>query len=230
MKTTTHILTERILYESVQPPMKRTTHILTERMLYDVWLMEDPDHERDEDDCPDWEDIYMRGRRGRDEMVMWANRAVRQGVFKCDVKNGDTIFWMWDDLYRDTGLMFWSEVEGIVLPCPEISEHYGVPSCFRVGEHGFSPDYWISIHHNCVMVYLSDALVEQLEEQRKQNKNTIFEYLKSHTYYLDIYGIRYIQMGSLRSPARLYLALCCGPRCCYRQEWWKAGACVLGVS
>ena len=150
-------------------------HILYEPQLKRMWAKDE-----DEEDAPDWSDMWG------EEMAEWTGRAVREGVL--DVNHGDTIHWLHNNHYRNNGLMFWSEDDGIVFPCTDYDDYGSVPKCFRVGEHGFRPDHWLEyVDHNAV-VFLSDALVEILQKKKDEKKDEQPPFLIS----LEIYGIDYV--------------------------------------
>lgn len=149
-------------------------HIITEPQLKQMWL-------EDENETPNWSDMWG------EEMADWTNRAVRDGILQ-NVKHGDTIHWLHNMHYRNNGLMFWSDVDGVVFPCTDYDDYGSVPPCFRVGEHGFRPDHWFEyVDHNCI-VFLSDALVEILQKKEEKEKEKEKPYLIS----LDIYGVDYV--------------------------------------
>lgn len=167
-------------------------HVLTEEMLLNMWLCDEEarlkearkigeeEEEPDEDDAPEWRNMWG------DEMKIWTNRAVREGVLK-NVKHGDTIHWRSNNQYRNEGLMFWSKNEGVMFPYTDYDDYGSVPPCFRVGEDGFCPGHWVhKVDHNCI-VFLSDALVEKLEKRRKKNKSEG----KMRRFNLDIYDTKY---------------------------------------
>lgn len=141
--------------------------VITDAHLQEMW---------DGEDDPGWE--YMWG----DDMKEWTERAVRTGVLK-NVQHGDTIRWRHNMHYRNEGLMFWSDDGRIVFPCTDYDDYGSVPPCFRVGEHGFRPDHWLKhVDHNCI-VFLSDALVDQLNNAPTSSSRLELQ--------LPIYGVTY---------------------------------------
>ena len=141
-------------------------------MLSQLWMADPANAEADGDDenaeadgdDENWTEM------DDEEMIVWANRAVHQGLIK--PYHGDTIHWISSDRYRNEGLMFWSETNGFMFPWTEIDDYGSVPPHFRVGEHGFRPDHWADrVDHNSI-VFLSDAIVSTLENKRLENAKT----------------------------------------------------------
>jgi len=143
---------------------------------------EDGDSIDDDDSEENWTEM------DDEEMIVWANRAVHQGLIKPN--HGDTIHWISSDRYRNEGLMFWSETDGFMFPWTKIDDYGSVPPHFRVGEHGFRPDHWLDrVDHNCI-VFLSDAIVSTLENTRLENAKMKASDIKFYIS-IEIYGRAY---------------------------------------
>lgn len=185
---------------------KCALHILTEEMLMKMWRRYiDEDVQGGAKMVPDWEEykeIWMRDPEVPEEddgakmvpnweemecmldlCVAWTNRAVSEGLLK-GIKHGDTIRWRHNAHDRNQGLMFWSDADGIVLPYTRVDDYGSVPPCFRVGEHGFTPDYWLNhVEHNSLF-FMSHALLEDL-------KREVDETEEGEHPFLTIYGKEY---------------------------------------
>lgn len=116
-----------------------------------------------ETDEPDWSIM------DHSEMMTWMKRVVMYGLKK--FSHGDAVRWIQEG-YRNDGLVFWNEKENrFVWPCYKKDDYGSVPPDFRVGneEDEFSPNHWIdSVDHN-TYVFVSDALLEEINRNLEEH-------------------------------------------------------------
>ena len=118
---------------------------------------------------PDWNEIYG------DDLKYWADLAIK--TYNLKVQHGDILWWLEERAYRNSGLLFWHEDQGIVFPYTKIDDYGSVPPCFRVGSE-FLPEFWFpaeeymaKVDHN-TLVFLEESLVQEIKENLKEVKKT----------------------------------------------------------
>jgi hypothetical protein len=124
-----------------------------------------------------------------EQKKFWINKLIKYDIIQ--VFNGDVIYWLDKKM-----LFFWHEQDGIILPYIGIDSEGSVPPCFRVGNK-FYPDHWINSIYNNSIVFLSDEVIEEIEQHVLPSK------IENHRYcgveiQDRVYGVTICHMNPIR--------------------------------
>ena len=117
---------------------------------------------------PDWNELC-----GND-LKYWANLAIK--TYNLKVQHGDILWWQHAQTYRNEGLLFWHEDQGVVFPYTEIDDYGSVPPCFRVGSE-FLPEFWFPSNYGCKVdhnsiVFLEDSLIQEIKDKLQESNDS----------------------------------------------------------
>lgn len=156
---------------------------------------------------PDWLELSSN------DLKYWADLAIK--TYNLKVQHGDILWWLEERAYRNSGLLFWHEDQGVVFPYSEIDDYGSVPPCFRVGSE-FLPEFWFpggyeaKVDHN-TLVFLEDALVQEIKDNLKEVKKT-----KKWTCTIEIQGKTYAVSVNNKDTLKEFFTYDNG---CFYQEW-----------
>jgi hypothetical protein len=156
---------------------------------------------------PDWLEL------SNNDLKYWADLAIK--TYNLKVQHGDILWWLEERAYRNSGLLFWHEDQGVVFPYSEIDDYGSVPPCFRVGSE-FLPEFWFpggyeaKVDHN-TLVFLEDALVQEIKDNLKEVKKT-----KKWTCTIEIQGKTYAVSVNNKDTLKEFFTYDNG---CFYQEW-----------
>jgi hypothetical protein len=156
---------------------------------------------------PDWEDLSSN------DLKYWADLAIK--TYNLKVQHGDILWWLEERSYRNQGLLFWHEDQGVVFPYAEIDDYGSVPPCFRVGSE-FLPEFWFpgdyrdKVDHNSI-VFLEGSLVQEIKDKLQQSKKG-----KTWTCTIEIQGKIYSVSVANKDAIQEFFTYENG---CFYQEW-----------